>query len=334
MLKTFENMPQYILRKISNINPLLPFYHIVSNEKYPHLHNLYKYKDVDNFNSDLNYFSNYFSSIPLHRLISYVKNNISIPSNSIHLTFDDGLKESYHIIAPMLRDQNLDATFFVATDFIDNKNLFYRHKASIIIDHLTKHNKKKYYSSVEEIMKENNYFTIDLRNSILSISYEKKNILDLIADTIGISFKEYLNDFTPYLTTKQIKELINAGFAIGAHSIDHPQYQTLTLSSQIKQTKKSLNFLADKFHIDYKAFAMPFNDLEIKEVFFNELYSNIGIDIYFGTAGMKTDQVCRNLQRFHLENRFINASIDNVIKNKYSASIFERIRGRNLISRY
>mgnify|MGYP001066632710 CR=1 FL=1 len=66
--------------------------------------------------------------------------------------------------------------YSTVTDFIDNKNLFYRHKANIIIHHLTKHNKKKYYSSVEGIMKENNYFTIDLRNSILSISYEEKNI--------------------------------------------------------------------------------------------------------------------------------------------------------------
>lgn len=334
ILKSLKKLDANILRGISGINPLLPFYHTVFNDYLPHVAHLLKFKTVDRFILDLDYFLRYYKSISLDKLIKHKNESLKIPSNSVHITVDDGLKEIFQIIAPILKEKNLDATFFICTDFLDNKTLFYRHKASILIDYLTKHDGKNKINLVEEILKEQNYNTNDLRTSILSISYEKQNVLDIIANEIGFSFREYLNKNKPYLTSSQVKELISEGFTIGSHSRDHPYFQQLTLSSQLKQTRDSLNFLSDKFSIDYKAYSMPFNDLGIKKEFFYKLYSEIGIDIYFGSSGMKTDQFSNNFQRFHLENRFANSSLSHVIKNKYSTTIFERFMGRNSITRY
>ncbi|MBK9043176.1 MAG: polysaccharide deacetylase family protein [Saprospiraceae bacterium] len=48
------------------------------------------------------------------------------------LSFDDGLKECYEIILPILLKKNLKAIFFINTGFLDNKALFYRFKISLI----------------------------------------------------------------------------------------------------------------------------------------------------------------------------------------------------------
>jgi len=322
-----------VLRGFSGINPLLPFYHTVSNEYLPHLAYLYKFKNVDQFILDLDYFLKYYKSISLDKLIKHKKEGIKIPSNSVHITFDDGLKENHQIIAPILKEKNLDATFFISTSFIDNKKLFYRHKSSLLINYLQESKNSKYEKLTMEVLKDNNFNYEDLIQNILSVSYEKQDILDIISNEIDYSFQDYLKFYQPYLKSNQINSLISEGFSIGSHSCDHPYYQKINLSEQIKQTQMSLNLLSDQFSIKYKAFAIPYNDSDLNSAFFNALYSKLDIDIYFGTAGMLIDQYKSNNQRFHLEGKYSEKSPYKVLKNKYSNIIFERLRGRSILMR-
>ena len=310
----------------------MPFYHTVSDIQLPHLTNIIKYKNTHHFETDLIFFHKYYKSVSLNSLIGHMKNKI--PQKAFHLTFDDGLKENYNIIAPLLEERKMNATFFIATDFLDNKNLFYRHKASILIDYINKNDDKKIINSVVEILKTHKYSTNDLHKSILSINYEKKFILDFIANEIGISFREYLEINKPYLTSNQVKELLNAGFSIGSHSRDHPYFQKLKLSEQLDQVNTSLNFLIDRFSINYKAFAIPFNDFGLRKDFVDKLFSEVGINIYFGTAGMKRNEFSNNYQRFHLENRYANLFPMQVIKNKYSTTIFAELKRKYTLHRH
>ena len=50
------------------------------------------------------------------------------------LSFDDGLVECHQVIAPLLMTKGVPATFFLNNHFIDNRDLFFRYKASLIID--------------------------------------------------------------------------------------------------------------------------------------------------------------------------------------------------------
>jgi len=334
ILQSLEKMDTNILRGLSGINPLLPFYHTVTNERLPHVAHLLKFKNVDQFILDLDYFLRYYKSISLDQLIKHKNESLKIPSNSVHITFDDGLKENYSIIAPLLEERKMNATFFIATDFLDNKNLFYRHKASILIDYINKNDDKKIINSVVEILKTHKYSTNDLHKSILSINYENLFLLDLIANEIGISFREYLEISKPYLTSNQVKELLSAGFSIGSHSRDHPYFQKLKLSEQLDQVNTSLNFLIDTFSINYKAFAIPFSDIGLRKDFFDKLFTEVGINIYFGTAGMKRNEFSNNYQRFHLENRYANLFPMQVIKNKYSTTIFEGLKRKYTLHRH
>ena len=69
ILKSLKKLDANILRGISGINPLLPFYHTVFNDHLPHVAHLLKFKTVDRFILDLDYFLRYYKSISLDQLI-------------------------------------------------------------------------------------------------------------------------------------------------------------------------------------------------------------------------------------------------------------------------
>ena len=47
-----------------------------------------------------------------------------LPPRAVAITFDDGFADTYHVALPVLRSLRLDATVFVATDFLDGGCMF------------------------------------------------------------------------------------------------------------------------------------------------------------------------------------------------------------------
>ena len=116
------------LIKISKQQLLLPFYHLVSDNEPEYVKGLYKSKTIQQFKNDLELFLKYYEPITLEDVILFNKGELKLLKPSFHLTFDDGLSNFYHVIAPILSKKNIPATVFVNTAFVDNKDLFYRYK--------------------------------------------------------------------------------------------------------------------------------------------------------------------------------------------------------------
>ncbi len=85
-----------------------PFYHVVSNDKLPHILN-YNYRNTYQFEKELDFYLKYFKPVSLSELMTGKK----LPKKVFHLSFDDGLKECAEIIAPILLRKGVPATFFV-----------------------------------------------------------------------------------------------------------------------------------------------------------------------------------------------------------------------------
>ncbi len=285
------------LIKITKKKHLFPFYHLVENEIPVFIKHLYTPKNIKNFKSDLDTFLQYFESISLSQTIATNIHSGSEKKASFHVTFDDGLSNFYHVIAPILLEKKIHATVFLNSDFIDNKDLFYRYKASLLIE--------QYLNSDKEKQKKIEYFVLqhskntDVKNFLLQIDYQNRALLDSLAHEINYSFTDYLNKHKPYLTSKQITELQKQGFTFGSHSKSHPLYQKLSLFQQIYQTIEDLNELKKHQNITYPVFAFPFYDTNISTDFFNAIQDKITLS--FGTSGLKKDTVPWNLQRLDME---------------------------------
>src|SRR5690554_2858642 len=101
------------------------YYHLVSNAKNPLVENLYTFKDEASFRRDLE------ALIKRYRVLDL--EDIRAKRGGVVLTFDDGFAECYHTIFPILKQYNLPAFFFLNNDFLDNRDMFYRAKISLII---------------------------------------------------------------------------------------------------------------------------------------------------------------------------------------------------------
>ena len=284
------------LIKITNQTSMIPFYHMVTDKEDTFANYLFLPRKINDFKTDLEVLLKHYQYVTLQELIKLKKEKKRNNKPVFHLTFDDGLANFYTIVAPILEKKNLTATVFVNTDFIDNKALFYRYKASLLIQFYEK-------SNVEIQSKFHDFFKGDkaIKKKLLAINYNNKHVLDELASIINFSFNDYLSKYKPYLSSSQIKDLIKRGFTIGAHSKDHPLFSDISTKEQIKQTKESLAFLIKNFDLDYKVFSFPFTDLNVKKDFFNLINKEISLDLSFGTSGIKKDLIENNLQRMFFE---------------------------------
>lgn len=329
------SIPMFIAKTGKQL--ILPFYHTVSNDYLPHIQHLYRYNNVKEFERDLDLMVKHFEPIPLDELLESNGNGAYFSKPSMHLTFDDGLRECADIITPILQRKGIPATFFVNSGFVDNRGLFYRYKVSLILDKILQNEiSKGELTAIQALMPEGARKPKDtdaIKQLLSKLSYEHQFVINQIAEVFEIDFGSFLRSQKPYMTKTQIRQLINDGFTIGAHSIDHPMYSKLDIVEQLEQTTESLHYVQEVFKIPYKVFAFPFTDNGVNNKFFDELY-NQGeplVDLSFGTAGLKTDVHPFHLQRIPMDGSTHNAL--QIIKAAYATSLLQQTLGINSVKR-
>lgn len=323
-----NNIKGNLLKKListSNKRIIVPFYHKVSDEKQTFSKHLYSPRKVVDFKNDIEVLTNYYTPISIKEFIEVSKSKNK--KNYFHLTFDDGLSNFYDVVAPILSKQKIPATVFINSDFVDNKDLFYRYKASLLYQLYQKSSSKvktKFYDYFDD--------NKEIKEKLFVINFNNKEILDDLAKEVNYNFDEYLATKKPYLTSSQIEELIEMGFTIGAHSKNHPLYADISLQEQINQTKECIDWLVKKFHLDYKVFSFPFTDLHISKAFFNKIYNDKIIDFSFGTSGIKNDALSNNFQRLFFEiekEKAVNYLLKEYFKYFLKAPLNKNIMPRN-----
>jgi peptidoglycan/xylan/chitin deacetylase (PgdA/CDA1 family) len=211
-------IPLKIRIGLSGQKLIFPFYHAVTDVVPPHLDQLYKIKAEKEFEKDLDFLLRNFIPVSLEEVVN---TNKKITRPSFHLSFDDGLREVCDYIEPVLTRKGIPATFFINPDFVDNKELFFRYKASVLI-HFAGSYQKEYWKDFHEYCEDHNIAGKNIREICLSVNYQERQMLDDIASVFDFSFPFYLNEYQPYLNTIQLKSLAAKGFTLGAHSLDHP----------------------------------------------------------------------------------------------------------------
>jgi peptidoglycan/xylan/chitin deacetylase (PgdA/CDA1 family) len=258
------------------------------------------YRTARQFTNDMDFIRDHCNVIGLKEFLEINENGGDFPEKSLLLTFDDGLAIQYHHMYPVLRSLGLPATFFLNNAFIDNRDLHHERKAYILLRRLDEIRDKALEEDMIKDIPEADPEDSDLRNYLRNLPYRGRNNLETIADRLGISFAEYLNREKIYLTSEQIGIMLENHMTIGGHSIDHPDYTELTLEQQVHQTLTSVNDLAEKFRLDYRAFAFPYNDRSLDKALFERISEDI--DVSFGASDMARDEFRRHFQRGSIDN--------------------------------
>ncbi|MCB2196214.1 MAG: polysaccharide deacetylase family protein [Bacteroidetes bacterium] len=316
---------------ITNRKIILPFYHTVSNTPLHFIGNLYAVRDVKTFERDLDFFSRFYEPVSINQLYEIVQKGKFIRKPVFHISFDDGLKEFYSIVAPILKRKGIPATVFVNNNFIDNKDLFYRYKIGLIVKELNSIQNKTLLDELGKILSVSFIDNNHLEKVLLSMTYKDIQKIEDIAKIIGLDFKEYLKNNKPYLSSNEIKDLIKQGFAIGSHSLDHPFFKHIKSKQQQDQIVKSFNDLEERFNIQERYFSFPFGDERVNAELLSWLHKQENCKLSFGISGLKED-----ISRFHMHRIPMEKSLKiarSIIRHQYVYFIMKSFLGKNKVKR-
>lgn len=329
-LHSFSSLvPLKVLQGLSRQHFLTLFYHTISDRDLPHIKHLYKVRDSQLFKQDLEYMLCHYTPISLEDIIDFVHQGKALPKRAFHLTFDDGLSECYHVIAPILKEKGIPATFFINSDFVNNKDLMFRYKASLLVERLAK------ASTVDHVLKPlfaRYQLEYKDRFSLLNVRWNHSALLDEIAVHFDISFSDFLKKEQPYLNHTEIQAMLQDGFTFGSHSQNHPTYNILSLEDQITQTINSQTYINQNFTVPYKVFAFPFTDIYVSKAFFDRILTQEGFELSFGGAGLKHEQINGQLQRIGIEKNTLQ-SLKTTIHSEYCYYLIKAFFLKNTIKR-
>lgn len=323
--------PQINIEEIYQKFPLeyfIPVYHTVSDEKLPHLQHIIQYKNTRNFENDIDFLAKNFQLLDWEEYKNFVTGNLKPKKKIALLTFDDGLREFKTVIAPVLLRKGIFAINFINPSFIDNQEMMYRNKASLLINKIL--NSDKIPEKIYEFVNSKNQKKENLITEILKINFQNREKIDKIAEFLYVDFRDYLHHNQPYLNIEEIHTLKEQGFGFGAHSMNHVLYNEISIENQLEETKDSLKYLRNNT-LNSEAFAFPFTDFGVSKSFFDRLFSEEkSLFCTFGSAGIKTDSYAKNFQRTPMEN---GKTMQETLREEISYYSLKKWLNKNTITR-
>ena len=241
-------------------------YHTVSDRQLPHVESLYRCKSVAQFRRDLDFLRRSY------RVVSYaeLERARSTDGNGkpcVVITFDDGLVECHDVVRPVLLEYGLPAIFFVTTEFLDNRRLFYRQKVALCIEACSRLTPAEATAVARDAARDFGAATggtaldsaAQLEARLQAATWSEEPAIDATCSRLGIDTDEYLRTVRPYLTRAQVQALAADGFTIGAHGTSHQKLGTMTEPGARAEIIAACDAVSGLAPAPTIPFAFPFN---------------------------------------------------------------------------
>lgn len=325
-----RRVPFSLVRSVTDGELIIPYYHVVSDDLEPYVRGLYQYRTSKQFREDLEFLLRHYRPLALDDLLRAVHDGTAPPARSCLLTFDDGFACMHKVAAPILERMGVPAVFFLITGFMDNQDMGAANKAALlaaVADRVSEHVRR----AADTMLTEAGLPRAELGKRLLLLRDQHCALIDRLASLMEVSIADYLAKHQPYLSREQARDLVRRGFAIGAHSVDHPYYPALPLDAQLWQTRESLRILRQDVDPACASFAFPYTDRGVALDFYQAVREEGLVSLCFGTAGMQTDPVSFSFQRFSMEKEGLTAR--QVLSQEYTRKVARVITGANTVRR-
>lgn len=283
-------LPLSLIKRSFSGVPIGFFYHIISDAYVPHVSNIFSYRGINKFEEDVVFLKRNFDLLSYGELVAHLIDKKPFPKRPAFVSFDDGLREVFDYARPVLKKHNIPCVFFLTTDFLDNKEMFFRHKASLCLDRL-KNCSQKTLVEVFNIIKQRISVTVKSKDKAKAIlrgcDFGHPTVIDAIGRALGIDFADYLRSVKPYMTSDEIKVMLSEGFEIGSHGRNHNPLDRVPHKELAREIYESSLFLDKRFGVDKVGFSFPFSAKGIDLDWLKNIQSvNRSIGLFFGSDGI------------------------------------------------
>lgn len=283
---SFNRVRPFLRRRLTSV-----FGHVVSDARNPFTSEIYLAPTVPEFGQALDFLEKNFEFVTLADVVAHFRDGSPLPDYPVFLSFDDGLRETADIIAPILKERAIPATFFVTARALDNRYLFYGHRRSYLLTWIrtagiSPASRGTIGALLGRFEPEPSEETICQALHRLSVHIPADCVrLDECAEALGVNWQEVLDVERPFLTAEQAKALMSDGFSLGAHGTDHTKFAHLNETDRRRDLRRSLDFMAEAFGLDDIAFAFPHSHKGVTRQWMTEqLRTDPRLSIFFSTA--------------------------------------------------
>ena len=325
-------LPVSFLQKSTGQFFIFPFYHFVGEQHPPHLRHLYRHITPEQFKNDLEFLLKHYRPASIADLKEFAKKGKKQTEAMFFLSFDDGLRECYEVIYPILKKKGIEAAFFINPSFVGNQAMFFRFKISLMVDKLLNQTNDATIKKLALQFDKPGLSKLGCMERMMNLKHSDAEKTEQLATVLDIDFTECQKRVKPYMNMEQLKELSAEGFLIGGHSMNHPLFSELAVDEQISQVSESIRFVNEHINPELSAFAFPFTDFGVPSSVFKYIENAGDIDITFGTAGLKNDDCRKHIQRIPMDESGQTGS-RKILRREYAYYLLKSFFGKNTIRR-
>ncbi len=248
-------------------------YHYVRpfDAAFPHFKNLH----IDDFEKQLDFFEKEFGFVKKLDFLHSLKTGI--PSPGVILTFDDGFKDHFRYVFPVLKRRNLWAIFYITTGVYAGENLLDVHKIHLLLgkipsvklfkalqeniseEMLSDKKVLAFNQATYQLQKNDDYTNLIKRtlNYYIDYGYRAQLIEALIKRFFTDSRSQLFSKF--YVSKSELKQMADAGMILGSHTVNHYVMSKLSIGKQKMEIVDSFSFLESLTgELPVKTFCYPY----------------------------------------------------------------------------
>lgn len=203
--------------------------------------------DAAAFRWQMRFLRRHCNPLPLDDGVQRLRSG-SLPSRAVAVTFDDGYADNATVALPVLRDEGVPATFFIATRYLNGGRMFndtvfetVRRLPSGTVD-LTPEG-----IGTREIRTDADRVAL-ARELTLAIKYlefdERQERAEAPARRLGLNLPDDL-----MMTDTQVRQLVEGGMGVGGHTATHPILARVapeTAFNEMREGKAALESLLNR----------------------------------------------------------------------------------------
>jgi peptidoglycan/xylan/chitin deacetylase (PgdA/CDA1 family) len=239
-------------------------YHYVRDlrhSRYPAIKGL----DLELFKGQIAYLQKYYTFVTVEQVIAAYHQEVSLPPKAVLLTFDDAYIDHFTNVFPVLYDKKIQGAFFPPVKAVTEHTVLDVNKIHFILASIENINilleeiKRllSYYTSEYKLKSYEYYFDklavagrFDIKEVIfikrllqveLEESLRNKITNDLFRKFVSNDEQAFSREL--YMSTDQLRCMVQCGMHVGSHGYDHYWLGSLPKEKQEYEIQKSIEFI-------------------------------------------------------------------------------------------
>ena len=197
--------------------------------------------EADVFDRQMKYLAERFSIVPLGAIVKKLSDPNAKPSRELALTFDDGLRNQLSTVYPILKRQNLPATFFVCPGLIESGRWVWNHEARVRVCSLPVDGRAELSRALKAPGQETEQIIEWMKG--LGIEARKRAEDTIRAATPDFSPTAADRSKFDIMSWEELSAIDRGLITIGSHTYNHPILTSLSdaeLESELRDSRAQL----------------------------------------------------------------------------------------------